>query len=251
MQEFEERWEVYPSRVGDEFAMYSVNLGVGDGAPYANLPWMNMVRVTFEPGPGGMPGPEANEALFGVEDFLHADAAARGGMQVGRLTYGGRRELFFYSATNDNDLLQSALEKRFPDLEVQAFAQEDPEWTVYFGFLYPTTVDSQRIRNQHTLRALHDNGDAVETPRPIEHTAFFPDAATRRTFKSELPDKGFSVGSEQEADLGDKRYGLLFSSHGPVDLGSIDKLTIPLVRRIDELGGRYDGWTCPLITSQG
>lgn len=244
MSENEEQWEVYPSELQGQFAMFAVNLGIAQGAPYANLRWLTIVRMTFEPQPSGMPSNEANKLLYAAEDLLHRDVSDRGGLQVGRVTVSGRREIFLYSATNDAEVFQAALERRFPDLEVESFSREDSDWQVFFDLLYPGPLDFQRIHNQRVVRALTEHGDDPSIARKIDHFAYFPDPAARKSFRDELVERGFAVEYEEEGDKGDLRFGIAFRSHGPVDLSSVDQLTIPLFVRAEQLGGHYDGWGC-------
>ena len=248
MSEFDERWEVYPGRVGDDFAMFAVNLGPEDDAPFDNLRWLNVVRLTFEPLPSGMPNTDTNHVLYEVEDHVATRAATRGGIQVGRLTVGGRRELFFYTATDDTELMLRDLNDEFGELEVDTTAQLDAEWKIYFEFLYPQPVDFQRIHNQRVVRALGEHGDIASIPREIDHYAYFPNTSSRREFAREITDAGFEVAHETEADEGEFRFGLSFKSHGPVDLATIDGVTIGLFVRANEHGGAYDGWGCAVQT---
>lgn len=244
----EERWEVYPSELQGEFAMFAVNLGIAESAPFANLRWLSIVRMTYGASSSGMPTQAQNQTLYAVEDLLHSNASDRGGLQVGRVTVGGRREIFLYSATNDAELLRTTLERRFPELDFETFSREDPEWEVYFEFLYPSRLDFQRIHNQRVVRALSEHGDDPSIARDVDHFAYFPDPESRRSFRDEIVELGFEVDYEEEGDAGELRFGIAFRSHGPVDLSSIDQLTIPLFLKADQLGGRYDGWGCTVTT---
>ncbi len=244
----DERWEVYPGELNGDFAMFAVNVSANEAAPYANLRWMNLVRASFDALPNGMPSAETNRALYEMEDHLHDWASARGGLEVGRLTFGGRREFFVYTATDDADVVLAELQKRFTDFEIETFSREDPDWEVYREFLYPTPVDLQRIRNQKVVRALADHGDDPAIPRPIDHFAYFPDVASRRRFREKIVESGFEVDYEEEAETGDLRFGIAFKSHGPVDLSTVDHVTIPLFLEAEKCGGTYDGWGCEVTT---
>lgn len=246
MTDFEERWEVYPSKIEDDFAMFAVNLGPEADAPFDNLRWLNIVRLGFEALPSGMPNSETNAFLYELEDFVSEKTSARGGIQVGRLTVGGRRELFFYTATNDADLILRDLNDEFGDLEVEVLANLDAEWNVYFGFLYPQPIDFQRIHNQRVVRLLAEHGDQPEVPRQIDHFAYFPDAESREAFARAVTEDGFEIEAQTEEDEGELRFAISFHSYGPVDLAAIDQATIGLFIRADELGGNYDGWGCPV-----
>lgn len=245
-EEFDARWEVYPSHLGDDFAMIAVNVSPVDSAPFDNLRWLNIVRLRFDAQKSGMPVSAENERLDAIAAFAAQQVEGRGGVQVGRLTVAGRRELFLYAATNESEVLLAELEREFDGVELETQARLDAQWRVYFDLLYPTPLDFQRIHNQRVVHLLAQNGDNPSIPRRIDHFAFFPDPQTRDRFRAEIIERGFTVDEEDvsEAEEGERRFLLAFHSVGPVDLGSIDQLTIPLFLRADELGGVYDGWGC-------
>lgn len=247
--ESEEQWEVYPSKVGDDFAMFAVNLAPHADAPFQNLRWLYVVRINFDALPSGMPDPDTNHFLYEVEDALVGRTGERGSIHVGRLTVAGRRELFFYAATNDADLVLGELQEDFPDLDVDTVGQLDAEWKIYFDFLYPRPVDFQRIHNQRIVRLLAEHGDDPTIPRKVDHFAHFPNPQARRTFAREVAAQGFEIGEEEEADDGDLRFGLTFHAVSTVELSTIDRTTTPLFLRAEELGGQYDGWGCTVATS--
>jgi uncharacterized protein (TIGR01619 family) len=249
--ETEERWEVYPGALDEKFAMFAIDLGVAEEAPFENLPWLDIVRVRFEPLPNGMPTPETNKKLYAVEDAMAEQLADRGAIAVGRLTTAGRREIFVYSATNDAELIEKELTTQFEELDLQTQATHDPQWKAYFEFLYPNPLDFQRIHNQQVVRTLAAHGDEPQVPRTIDHYAYFPSQESRAAFRDELVEHGYEITEERAVeDGGDgNRYVLSFTSFGPVDLQSIDQVTIPLFVRADQLGGHYDGWGCPVASA--
>jgi regulator of RNase E activity RraB len=140
----------------------------------------------------------------------------------------------------------------FDDLDVETQSTRDPDWKVYFEFLYPRPIDFQRIHNQQVVHALTDHGDDPRLPRDVDHYAYFPDRASRATFRAELEEQGYRISDQAEVEDApeDHRYRLSFVTHGPVDLQSIDQVTIPLWLRAQELGGHYDGWGCPIAVQQ-
>ena len=242
-----ENWEVYPGFVEDEFAMFAVNIGPRADAPFDNLRWLNVVRIPFDAQPGGMPDADTNAFLYELEDALSSRASTRGTVQVGRLTVAGRRELFFYAATDETELLRRDMHDEFGDeVECDAIASLDASWRVYLEFLYPQPLDFQRIHNQKVLRLLQEHGDNVAIPRQIDHFAYFPTAEARDTFVSGIRADGMQIGEQADAAEGELPFGVGFSSHGPVDLASIDRVTTDLFVRITDLGGNYDGWGCPV-----
>lgn len=248
MTDYEEQWEVYPSLIDDEFAMFAVNLGPQPDAPYDNLRWLSIVRMRFHALPSGMPDSETNQTLYAIEDLVAKKVAGRGGIQVGRLTVAGLRELFFYGATDETDLILRDLAEEFGENEVDVVVKLDAEWKVYLEFLYPQPIDFQRIRNQRVVRVLTEHGDNNALPRKIDHFAYFPDEATRREFAREVGEGGYDVTFGPESDDADQLFALTFSHVAPVELAAIDRVTVGHFRRITELGGDYDGWGCEIAS---
>ena len=224
-----------------------MNVGPADAAPFDNLPWVNIVRISgFETTDTGMPASaEINGELYEIEDDLARSARARGAILVGRLTVGGRRELFFYSATNlAENLCEHASSQYGPDLDFEPLVREDPAWDIYLQFLYPGGIDWQRIHNQKVVQLLSDEGDDLTRERQIDHKACFPDEASRDQFIEELAEDVFTIDDTNGDEDSDLPFTVTFHSVGPADLGSIDAITIRLFVRARELGGAYDGWGC-------
>lgn len=245
----EENWVVYPCNIKGEFAMITTNIGLGPDAVFENLPWAVWVKASFEPAPGGPFEPRAGDDLMEVEDWFEERISRRGGLMVGRLTAAGRRELFAYSATDDGLALQEELDSRFGALEFEVRARHDPAWEIYRSFLYPEPIDFQRIRNQQVVRILSEHGDDASAIRWLDHVAAFADPDMRARFKGEIEGEGFEVSFEDEDEDGDYRFRLGFRGESTVELITVDRLTVDLFRRVEELGGVYDGWGCPVVSS--
>lgn len=243
--EQQESWEVYPSQLNGTFAMFSVNVAPADDAPFDNLPWINVVRMTgYETAPNGMPASaEVNQELYAIEERLAEMARARGAILVGRLTVAGRRELFFYAASDVAKALVNHAGQAFGDLDFEPLVNEDREWALYLEFLYPEPLDWQRIQNQKVVQILLDGGDDLSRPRKIDHFAYFPDEAARVAFINALGD-GFTIDGATLDGERELPFALAFHSVGPADLTSIEKVTIPLSVAAQKVGGNYDGWGC-------
>lgn len=118
----------------------------------------------------------------------------------------------------------------------------DPAWDVYFSFLYPSPDDLQRISNRRITENLAAHGDNLSEPRLVDHFAYLPDADAAASLRDYLREQNFCV---HEPRIEGGAVALSFERFdSPV---SIDDVVIPIARRVQELGGEYDGWGCEVI----
>jgi hypothetical protein len=88
------------------------------------------------PNDGGLPNPEENQQLNGVEDVILREVEARAkGIHALVLTTGTMREFVFY-ITSDVDIgaMHKAIQKCVSSHEVQCMAVKDPTWKAYNEF---------------------------------------------------------------------------------------------------------------------
>jgi len=196
------------------------------------------------PRPDGLSSNEEFEALAAVEDSLSEVLAASGHTTyAGRNTSGGNRDFYFY--TTDPAAFAGSVRTAMavhPNYQFEIGDRPDRAWDVYFGFLYPSPDDLQRILNRRVTDSLAANGDRLTESRPIDHFAYFPNATAAASLRDYLREENFSV-DEPRIDGG--TVALNFKRYDRPD--SIDDVVIPIARRIQEVGGEYDGWGCEVV----
>lgn len=235
-------WDFYPLLVDSEPASIYVDLGLARDAPIKAQPFMAYVRVTMrQPRPDGLSSNEEFDDLVGVEDSLsELFAGGDNTTYAGRNTSGGNRDFYFYT-TNlvaFGKSVDTAM-ARHSTYQFEIGDRPDPEWGVYFDFLYPSPDDLQRILNHRVTGNLMDHGDNLAEARPIDHLAYLPNAAAAANFRDYLRERDFSV-DEPRNEGG--TFALSFKRSDRPD--NIDDVVIPIARRAQELGGEYDGWGC-------
>ena len=136
-----DEWDFYRLHVDGEPASIFLDMGIARRAPlpafskvvYVRLPMLN-ARLD------GLSSQEEYEALIAVEEAVAKSVEESGATAyVGRNTSGGFRDFFFY--TRDEVDFRSALSRAlsgFRQYDVEVGIREDPPWTVYFDFLYPS-----------------------------------------------------------------------------------------------------------------
>lgn len=238
-------WDFYALLVDSQPASICLDLGLARNAPIEGQPYLAYVRVQMRhPRPDGLSSSEEWEDLAAVEDSLtDVFAVSRNTTYAGRNTSSGNRDFYFY--TSDPvpfaECVRTAMASH-ADYRFELGDRLDRNWDTYFDFLYPSPDDLQRILNRRVVGNLADHGDNHSEPRPVDHFAYLPDAAAATSLRDYLREKGFSV-DEPRIDRGTVAVHFKRTDR-PED---IDDFVIPIARRIQELGGDYDGWGCEVV----
>ena len=239
-------WDFYPLFVDSEPASIYLDLGLARVAPREHQPHMRYLRLFMrQPRPDGLSSNDEFDALGDLEDALVNGLTQDGSVTyAGRNTSGGNRDFYFYTAKAAAfDERAEEVMRAHPDYRFELGGRLDPEWRVYFDFLYPSTDDLQRILNRRVVNSLEEHGDTLSEPRRIDHLACLPDARTAQSLSNYLSEQGFTI--EKPRIEGDA----LAISFWRVDRpDAIDEVVVPLARRSQQLGGEYDGWGCKVVS---
>lgn len=237
-----DHWDFYPLLVDDEPASIFLDLGIAASAPVDGHHLAVFVQVPMlRPRPDGLSSQEEFDDLVRIEDEL--TRIAREGdraLYVGRNTTGGNRDFFFY--TRDSEPFLGALREvadAFPAYRFESGVREDPDWGVYFDFLYPSPEALRKMANRGVLTALAEHGDRHGVPRDIDHFADFEDMGDCLAFAAWVREQGFRTAEPVEQD---GTISLAFARMDSPD--DIDEIAPMLERAVTEHRGSYDGWGC-------
>ena len=241
-----DNWDFYASRVDDEPASIFLDMGIAQDPPRWIYDHMAYLRVEMlRPRDDGLSSQEEFDDLIALEDAVVADITASGAtIYVGRNTSHGNRDLYFY--TRDPAAFEAAAKAAmsvFPAYSSDSGTRADPDWHSYFGFLYPSPADRQRMSNRSVLSALADHGDRSDLPREIDHLAIFASHQAREDFAALVSGRGFTL-TDRSDDDGEFRLHFIRSERPD----QIDDTTVELVVAAHEQGGAYDGWGCEIET---
>ena len=244
-------------RDDDRLVSYFVDLALKAVAPDPALP-LNLTATLRlnEPNDAGFPTDEEAKQLWSLEErLLEALTTIKAIRYLGRTSTDGKRTFFFQAASTDGfKAAARSVETGPPVYPFELRWREDPAWEIYLEDLYPPPVEHQRVQNLHVRLALHEQGDAHDLSREVEHFLHFRTEADRDAAAADAQRIGFTterppVFTEEEMeDLGeDSRrlpWTLVCKRTQPVDRASIDAATDPLVPLASAHGGIYDGWGC-------
>jgi hypothetical protein len=238
-------WDFFPLRVDGEPASIFVDLGIRSKAPIRSHAMMGYLRALMRrPREDGLSSQEEFDDLIALEDRVTARIVQHGtAIYVGRNTSSGNRDFFFYvvDPSKFENAARAAMAE-FPAYKYETGVSEDRDWRTYFEFLHPSDADLQRIKNRRVREQLEKHGDNAGNSREIDHFAYFPSAAARAAFADYVRAEGFAIASAADKPKAGGQFGLQFSR---VDQPArIDEIVTPLLRKVTELGGEYDGWGC-------
>lgn len=244
-----EKWQMYLRQDpdGDLYILSDVGLldEVDSVAP-AGLFRVDL-PVTSE---DGYPDEIQDDTLNTIEDDLHPQLEALGGLYVGRITRPGMRSLFYYANLTEAqvEVLVRKAEKRFR-IKVGTYLGSDPEHLVYKRMLYPTPEEWSLIKDFGVFEQLGENGDERDEPREIRHWAYFPDRASAEGFAAEIKASGYVI-----HDIGDgppdrpaKRMCIRFTREDTPAYGGFTSANIELRKSAERHGGEYDGWETEVL----
>jgi uncharacterized protein (TIGR01619 family) len=246
----DDHWEIYVTYIDDKPAVVLVDLGVHETAPLPErgaLVWLWVFIRT--PDEEGFPLEDEDLTLNEIEDTVTDAASKTNSKYVGRITSDGRREFYFY--TDDPQLLREILATAMasaPEYRFEVDDAEDEPWSHYRDVLYPSPEDFQQIYNQHVINRLHQAGDPLSVPRPIDHFVNFKTEQDRDAFTAAAAVAGFEAVSRPERNAEeDCPFSLGLLRVDAADGETIDRITFELFDLAKAHDGEYEGWTSKVV----
>lgn len=249
--DYEQDWDVYFCYLEDTPAFISVDLGYFDIAPLTDKPHLievaaGLLTTTAD----GFPENDEWEKLEEIEDMLvNSFEEKLEASFVGKTLNSGRRGLYFYSG--DTLLVEQMIDElrqHFPAYTFEHQVQEDPNWEVYFDYLYPDEESLLRIQNNKMLRLLEEQGDQAYVPRLISYSLYFRSKKDRAAVVEEVIKSGFEV--VEESMLGSDKevpYKLVLSRESKADEETIYLVTEMLQQLAIQHDGEFDGWETQVV----
>lgn len=239
----EDYWEIYTTYVDDKPAVILVDVGIANKIPLDGMPTLAWLWVHFNgPDEDGFPSEDEDMKLNEVEDLITDTLDASVHRYVGRITSDGRREFYFYSKNSEEFKAQiTQAMTSFPSYQIELDEADDENWTHYTDVLSPSPEDQQQIQNQNQIYELEQNGDDLDTPRPIFHSLSFPTEQTRDDFVVAATSLGYSVVEKSETDS-EMPFAVELTKIDPVDPETIDQVTYELFELSVNYDGIYGNW---------
>jgi regulator of RNase E activity RraB len=243
-------WTFYFTRSADGPASFYVNLGLASEAPIDGLFQGATVTVRMiHPREDGLSRGDEAKTFWQIEDALNAEVTigTPAGISAGRITAGGRWELFYFVPSADGWTSRiAAVMTGFPEYQWQTDIREDRAWEAYTSLL-PNEEQRESIENRKVCEQLESRGDALNQPREIDHWINFPLAEQRENFAMRAAVMGFLTRGLLEADTENDQCGIQIYRVDLPSFQNIDQVTLPLYRLARECGGEYTGWETQVL----
>jgi regulator of RNase E activity RraB len=226
-----------------------LDLSLALRAPDAERPWLLSIRLPLrEPRADGLATNSEATRLGEIEDGLVRSLEAHcGAVFVGRMTWNGVRDLFFYAKRTNE--LEQALGAALSGTEPRRLLtrkQNDPEWKHYLDVLYPGPLELQWMKDRRVVEALTEAGDKHDIARPIDHHARFGVRAAAEAWARAVRTMGFDVAIERDEGTSEA-----WSAHAvredPSELAHVHDIAERLLCLAEENDGTYDGWGCSVV----
>lgn len=242
-------WNSYVTIRDDLPASIMLDMSLRHDPPCAAYPLMASVRIHMRaPRDDGLSSTEEYEPLSAIFEALEKTVAEGQGVFAGRIHGNGVQDYVFYVVGRPAfEAGVAAAMRAFPDYRFDLDGRDDPAWSVYLETLYPSPRDYQAMGNRDVCEGLTRNGDDLQTPRLIDHCAYFPDEISRRRFVNHMLAQGFRITDQFETDEAQPLYGLVFSQLAVP--AHIDDYQLPVFDDVIEFGGDYDGWETIIVKS--
>ncbi len=244
-------WDFYFCNVDHKPASLFIDLGVVSEAPIEGLSEMAWLRLYMRnPREDGLSSEAEFKQLVKIEDDLtEAVAADSTIVYVGRNTCDGCRDFYLYCVNGRRtEALLSSVMVAYSDYEFETGSGEDPEWSTYLSFLYPSPREMQVIQNYRVLEQLESQGDDHAIEREICHWLYFGSSENRSRFLAGVIERGYSSQEERDEGSGDRPFALQIARVSAVDSVTINNAVLELYDLAAEHDGLYDGWETSVET---
>lgn len=249
-QEIPESWESYPAFVDGNPAMFFLNMGLIQVAPIADAPALYLAKIQMtDPGPNGVGTTAEAEAFNPIGDAICEAAASAGYHFAGRVRCDGHWELGFYGAAGgDFPAVLDAVGPQLSALSIMVGGGDDPQWGFLLEYLAPDRERWQWILDHRVVDQLIEAGDDPSKPRPVDHTAHFPNVESLNHFVRAAEGLGFKETQRREDSTRDDGlpWTLEVQRNDTVDVDTIHDVVMGLIELVEEHNGDYDGWACPV-----
>jgi hypothetical protein len=239
-------WDLYLLEIRGEMSMITLNMELYPHTPAPNLPNIMIVSQEFPNCvKGEFPDTESLDAFSeAFTQMLEGIGAETEGEWVGSLVYHCSKFEYLYvrDTIGLRERWQAGLQQlgSAPPLALELKA--DPEWGYYREFLYPNEYYRESMANQKVLLTLLESGDDLSKPRKVEHWLYFPNKKEMSECLKVLAKEGYQEERSQKLKVEELPFELVVSRTDPVDLATMNGITLSLRKMATESKGRYDGW---------
>jgi len=244
----EPQWEYYETKIGGSPAHIHVDLSLGGRFPVSRLPILGWVWLQLDdPDPAGHPQGIEYELIEQLALELDAFMGERHRARlVGRNAYLGRVEFYFYARTSKGfDTAVHVVMSRFGLLDYCYDHKPDADWSFFEEFLLPGIWELHCIRNRKMLELLRDQGDSLQTVRPLEHWFYLAQRSQAEDLWQMLASRSFQqISLREETEYPEQPWALKVARPDALEEAHLNELVREMLALSEACAGTYDGWEC-------
>nr|WP_321409595.1 DUF695 domain-containing protein [uncultured Carboxylicivirga sp.] len=249
----EGNWDVYLAQYENGPGSVTINMDAINSAPNKDLPILLVTGVTFDNcREDGLPNNDEFEKLYNVSDNVDRLLKENGVSYelVGTFTYQCERLDYIYlsDSTSIRTILTKLYESEYGNYKYYINLKYDDSWVAYVKFLYPNEITLENMSNQKVLYQLQKAGDNLTKQRQVDHWLYFSQKSDRELYVKHVKQLGFRIESQEKIENSNLPYQLQISRTDYIHPESINKITLELRTKAQELEGEYDGWETYIIT---
>ncbi len=248
----EESWETYLKKADSSLMEVTVNMDLHFERPnYKNL--LIVTTKTNDCHKNGFPKEKGLIDFYTFSDSLAFKIQKLTKNKLaGIITYKCRGLDIYYvkDTTNLRTNLNKVIQRNFPDKKNYVVIIPDKKWTYFNKMLKPTDLSNDFFVNHEYLVQLAQSGDALETPRKINHWFYFNDIKKRGKFIEKVKILSYSIDSVSYNKEKRYPYQAVLSRKDSVYPKSISAITKILRQLSQRYYGKYDGWEMEAILKE-
>ncbi|MDF1666875.1 MAG: DUF695 domain-containing protein [Planctomycetota bacterium] len=248
-----DRWDCYMTTLDEEGSAASIFVKMGLGAWAPQLERSQRLRVIVpitKPREDGLIDDQDEvEQLWAIEEELvETLEESSDALFVGRVTTGGIRDFVFYYPEGERpEFTVQKFFGHYPQYEADINLSEDPEWEFFQDILMPDEYESLAMSIDHKVRALDEADDPLEQPRPVSILLSFEEEEARASFIEKLADDITHKLTEPNDE--DPRYFIELEKTTDATPKNLGDYCLLMFKEVKDLGGDFEGWSCPAISS--
>lgn len=241
----EESWETYIKKVDSTLMEVTVNMDLYFERPnYKNL--LIVATRTNDCHKNGFPKEKGLEDFYTFSDSLafKIQKLTKRSKLAGIITYKCTGFDIYYvkDTTNLRTNLNKVLDKNFSKKKNYIIIKPDKKWRYFSENLLPKDLSNEFFVNHEYLAQLAQSGDALKTPRNIQHWFYFNSLKRRTKFIDRAKVLDFSIDSLNYKKEKRYPYQAVVSRKDSVDPKHISFVTKLLKQLSQRSYGKYDGW---------
>ena len=240
-----DNWEIYHVDIEGQTTYIYFDDGISQSIDQLELPNLIKLQLAFHsPAENGMAGEAELPALGAIEEEVASWAADTGAAYVGRVTGGGCRTYYCYTAHDEEDAAAFAEHLTMQSgYEIGFKVEAETDKSTYWQAIYPEQAERHLTSDMQVIKQLEAYNDNLSAPRRIDHFAYFDSRQQIELFANWARRNGFLIDKMAMPTEEIRQHMLVFHHDCRPLPEEISSHTILAAANANRLGGAYAGWT--------